>query len=80
MTGNGQGTQQGAPADAGAQVAQSISTLLAVVVVAFVAATPFTWALMVFLGNLGKTDIGFFGCLPGGVLIGVLVGATRSGK
>lgn len=59
-------------------ITTSVATLVAVALVAFVAAAPFTWLLMLFLGNVG-THIGFWGCLPGGVLVGLLVaGSARS--
>lgn len=66
------------PALSAASITTSVATLVAVALVAFVAAAPFTWLLMLFLGNAGL-HVGFWGCLPGGVLVGLLVaGSARS--
>lgn len=70
-------TTQAPAGNAGATVASSFATVLGVIVVAFIAAAPFTWALMLFLGNLGLAEMGYWACLPGGALIGVLAGAAR---
>lgn len=76
MTANGQNlgvTTKEQPAAASTSIAASIATLLAVAVIAFVVAAPFAWLVMLFLGNLGRTDMGFWACLPGGGLVGALV-------
>lgn len=46
-----------------------IITLLFIVVAAVFASFPATWLLMLFLGNVGLTQVGFWGSLPGGILL-----------
>jgi hypothetical protein len=46
-----------------------IKTLLVAVVVFLIATFPATWLLMLFLGNMGATEVGFWGSLPAGILI-----------
>jgi hypothetical protein len=45
---------------------------------------PATWLLMLFLGNLGVTQIGFWGALPAGILITFFIagagGLSRMGR
>ena len=53
---------------------------LALIVV--IGSFPATWLLMLFLGNVGLATVGFWGALPGGILItfftaGAGVGAWR---
>ena len=38
-------------------------------VAAVVASFPATWLLMLFLGNIGVTEVGFWGALPAGILL-----------
>lgn len=45
--------------------------MLAVAVMAAMFALPSTWLVMLFLGNLGH-PVGFWGALPGGLLIATL--------
>lgn len=48
---------------------------LALVAVAIVIlALPATWMLMLFLGNVGLTGVGFAGALPGGILLSAIAG------
>jgi hypothetical protein len=42
---------------------------LFILVAAVVASFPATWLLMLFLGNLGATQVGFWGALPAGILL-----------
>jgi hypothetical protein len=42
---------------------------LFILVAAIVASFPATWLLMLFLGNLGATQVGFWGALPAGILL-----------
>ncbi len=42
---------------------------LFILAAAVVASFPATWLLMLFLGNLGITQIGFWGALPAGILL-----------
>lgn len=41
--------------------------ILALVVV--IGSFPATWLLMLFLGNVGLTQVGFWGALPAGILL-----------
>jgi hypothetical protein len=54
-----------------------IKGLLAALVVFLVATFPATWMLMLFLGNLG-VSIGYWGTLPLGVLVSVLLGSASA--
>ena len=54
-----------------------IRALLAAVVVFLVATFPATWLLMLFLGNIG-TNVSYWGALPLGVIVSVLIGAAAS--
>ena len=42
---------------------------LFIIVAAIIAAFPATWLLMLFLGNIGVTQVGFWGALPAGILL-----------
>jgi hypothetical protein len=53
-----------------------IKAILSLVIIFFVATFPATWLLMLFLGNVGM-GLGYWGALPLGVLVSVLLsGAT----
>jgi len=54
-----------------------IKALLAALVVFLVATFPATWLLMLFLGNLGVA-IGYWGTLPLGILVSVLLGSATA--
>lgn len=54
-----------------------IRGLLAALVVFLVATFPATWLLMLFLGNLGVA-ISYWGTLPMGVLVSVLLGSASA--
>ena len=54
-----------------------IRGLLAALVVFLVATFPATWLLMLFLGNLGVA-IGYWGTLPLGILVSVLLGSATA--
>jgi hypothetical protein len=54
-----------------------IRALVAGLVVFLVATFPATWLLMLFLGNTGA-DLSYWGALPLGVLVSVLIGAAGS--
>jgi hypothetical protein len=55
-----------------------IIALIIVAVVTVVASFPATWLLMLFLGNVGLTEVGFWGVLPLGILVSLLIGAAAS--
>lgn len=55
-----------------------VIALLIAAVVTVVASFPATWLLMLFLGNVGLTQIGFWGALPLGILVSLLIGAASS--
>ena len=57
-----------------------VIALLLVIVVTVVASFPATWLLMLFLGNVGLTELGFWGVLPLGILVSLLIGAASSGS
>jgi hypothetical protein len=53
---------------------------LLMIAVVVVGSFPATWLLMLFLGNLGSTQVGFWGALPAGILLTFFVagaGALR---
>jgi hypothetical protein len=54
-----------------------IKGLLAALVVFLVATFPATWLLMLFLGNIG-TAVGYWGTLPMGILVSVLLGSATA--
>ena len=54
-----------------------IRGLLAALVVFLIATFPATWLLMLFLGNLGVA-IGYWGTLPLGILVSVLLGSASA--
>ena len=51
--------------------------LLAMIVIFFVATFPATWLLMLFLGNVHQ-NVSYWGALPLGVIVSVLIGAAAS--
>ena len=56
-----------------------IRTALAFVVIFLVATFPATWLLMLFLGNIG-TPVGYWGTLPMGILVSVLLGGVSASR
>ena len=46
-----------------------MAALLLIIVFAIIGSFPATWLLMLFLGNLGATQVGFWGALPAGILL-----------
>jgi hypothetical protein len=54
-----------------------IKALLAALVVFLVATFPATWLMMLFLGNIG-TAVGYWGTLPLGILVSVLLGSATA--
>ena len=54
-----------------------IKALLAALVIFLIATFPATWLLMLFLGNMGVA-IGYWGVLPMGILISVLLGSASA--
>ena len=51
--------------------------LVFLVVIFFVATFPATWLLMLFLGNV-DVHVSYWGALPLGVIVSVLIGAAAS--
>jgi hypothetical protein len=51
--------------------------MLALLVIFFIATFPATWLLMLFLGNIG-TNVSYWGALPLGVVVSMLIGAAAS--
>ena len=56
-----------------------IRMTLAFVVVLLLATFPATWLLMLFLGNL-ETGLSYWGTLPLGILVSVLLGGVTAPK
>jgi hypothetical protein len=54
-----------------------IRGLLMLAVVFLLATFPATWLLMLFLGNVG-TNVSYWGALPLGILVSLLVGGATS--
>ena len=54
-----------------------IRSLLALLVVFLLATFPATWLLMLFLGNVGLA-LSYWGTLPLGILVSVLVGGATA--
>jgi hypothetical protein len=54
-----------------------IRTLLVATIVFLLTTFPATWLLMLFLGNLGIA-IGYWGTLPLGILVSVLLGGVSA--
>jgi hypothetical protein len=52
--------------------------LLTFIVVFFVATFPATWLLMLFLGNAGLVQLGYWGVLPLGVLVSAFIGGASA--
>ena len=54
-----------------------IKGLLAALVVFLIATVPATWLMMLFLGNVGVL-VGYWGTLPLGILVSVLLGSATA--
>lgn len=54
-----------------------IRVILATAVLFLIATFPASWLLMLFLGNVG-VNVSYWGALPGGVLLGMLVSGAAS--
>jgi hypothetical protein len=54
-----------------------IKGILALLIVFLLATFPATWLLMLFLGNIGLA-LGYWGTLPIGILVSVLLGGATS--
>ena len=54
-----------------------IKGLLALLIVFLLATFPATWLLMLFMGNVGLA-VGYWGALPIGILVSVLIGSTTA--
>lgn len=52
-------------------------SLFLILVLGLIVTFPATWLLMLFLGNVGL-PIGYWGTLPLGILVAVLIGAAGS--
>ncbi|MDH3754021.1 MAG: hypothetical protein OEU32_09135 [Acidimicrobiia bacterium] len=55
-----------------------IRLLIGTVVLFFVFTFPATWLLMLFLGNIGLSQVGYMGTLPLGILVSVLLGGATN--
>jgi hypothetical protein len=54
-----------------------IKGIIGLLIVFLLATFPATWLLMLFMGNLGLA-IGYWGALPIGILVSVLIGSTTA--
>ena len=54
-----------------------IRMILAAAILFLVATFPATWLLMLFLGNVG-INVSYWGALPGGILLGMLISGAAS--
>jgi len=52
--------------------------LLTFAIVFLVATFPATWLLMLFLGNAGLTQLGYWAVFPLGILVSALLGSASS--
>jgi hypothetical protein len=59
-------------------LAESIAGLVLLFLVFLVVTFPVTWLLMLFIGNLGG-DLSYWGTLPLGTVVSMLIGAASSG-
>jgi hypothetical protein len=59
-------------------LAESIVGLVFLFLVFLVVTFPVTWLLMLFIGNLGG-DLSYWGTLPLGTVVSLLIGASSSG-
>ena len=57
---------------------ESVGALLLLFVVFLVVTFPVTWLLMLFLGNVGA-NLSYWGTLPLGTVVSLLIGASSSG-
>lgn len=55
-----------------------IKFFLTFTVVFLVATFPATWLLMLFLGNAGLTQLGYWGVLPIGILVSALISGASA--
>jgi hypothetical protein len=56
----------------------SVGALVLLFLVFLIATFPVTWLLMLFLGNVG-THISYWGTLPLGTVVSLIIGAGSSG-
>jgi hypothetical protein len=57
---------------------ESLGALLLLAIVFLIVTFPVTWLLMLFLGNVGA-NLSYWGTLPLGVVVSLLIGAGSSG-
>jgi hypothetical protein len=57
-----------------------IRGILAFIVVFLLATFPATWLLMLFFGNVGLEQLSYWGTLPLGILVSVLLGGVTAPK
>ncbi|MBT4983455.1 MAG: hypothetical protein HOH42_13265 [Ilumatobacter sp.] len=53
-----------------------VLSVAAMLIVALIVTFPATWLLMLFLGNVMDTGPSYWGSLPGGILLGAIIGAS----
>ena len=57
---------------------ESLGALLLLLVVFLIVTFPVTWLMMLFLGNVGA-NVSYWGALPLGIVLSLLIGAASSG-
>jgi len=50
-----------------------------IIIAAVIASFPATWLMMLFLGNVGLTQVGFWGALPAGILLTFFIAGAGAG-
>lgn len=55
-----------------------IKLLLTFLIVFLVGTFPATWLMMLFFGNVGLTQLGYWGVLPLGILVSALIGGASA--
>ena len=57
-----------------------IRSILAFIVVFLLATFPATWLLMLFFGNVGLEQVGYWGTFPLGILVSAVLGGVTAPK
>ena len=55
-----------------------IKLLLTFLIVFLIGTFPATWLMMLFFGNVGLTQLGYWGVLPLGILVSALIGGASA--
>jgi hypothetical protein len=55
-----------------------IKLFLTFLIVFLIGTFPATWLMMLFFGNVGLTQLGYWGVLPLGILVSALIGGASA--